>query len=406
MTPESSPFRPGQPVPVELFVGRFKEIERLRSMVIASTQGRLQIGFVSGERGIGKSSLTGFVRRLVEREGKVAGCHVFLGGVESLGQMFRAIMDSILKTSINRPWHEQVKNFFGSRVKNVGMFGVSLELNISDKEALEGERNFIPAIKNLLNQLEDSGYGKSLFLILDDINGLAASKHFANWLKSTVDEIATSEEGIPLCIIIVGLEERRLELITNQESLARVFELIDIAPWSTEETIEFYNESFKKGGVEIQKDATKMMADYTGGLPVIAHEIGDAVWRTAQGQEITWENVANGLWLAAEIIGRKFLEPQIFNVIRSERYQTILEKMPDIYPEGHLFLRFRRAQLMNILPEKEKKVLDNFLRRMIKLGMFQRDSSVKGGYQFPNRLYALFILIMSRRRKLKSEVSE
>ena len=48
---ESSPFRPGQPVPLEFFVGRIKEIERLHSMVKASIhQQRLTIGFTTGER--------------------------------------------------------------------------------------------------------------------------------------------------------------------------------------------------------------------------------------------------------------------------------------------------------------------------------------------------------------------
>ena len=82
MNPESSPFRPGQPAPVEFFVGRRAEIERVRAMVRASARGRVGIGFVSGERGIGKSSLARFVRHLVEQNDGAVGCHVFLGGVQ------------------------------------------------------------------------------------------------------------------------------------------------------------------------------------------------------------------------------------------------------------------------------------------------------------------------------------
>ena len=403
MTSESSPFRPGQPVPAELFVGRSNEIERLRDMVKTSVSGRLQVGFVSGERGIGKSSLAGFVRRLVEQDGEVVGCHVFLGGVEKLEQMFRKIMDGILKTSIDRPWHEQVKSFFGNRVKNVGMFGVTLELKMSEDEALQGVRYFIPAIKNLLKKFNDAGGRNTLFLILDDINGLAASKNFANWLKSTVDEIATSEEDIRLCIIIVGLDERRIELIGNQPSLGRVLTPIEIAPWDREETIEFYNEYFDKGGAEIPEDAINMMTDYTGGLPVLAHEIGDAVWKTSQTLKITLDNSAQGLFWAAQNIGVKLLEPQIFNEIRSERYRAILEKMSDIMSPANP--SFKRADLKNILPENEEKVLDHFLRRMTKLGMLEQDSTVRGRYKFPNRLYALFVLIISKsklRRRSRS----
>ena len=43
MNPETSPFRSGQPVPIESFIGRIREVERLRGMVKASTQRALPV---------------------------------------------------------------------------------------------------------------------------------------------------------------------------------------------------------------------------------------------------------------------------------------------------------------------------------------------------------------------------
>ena len=282
MTPESSPFRPGQPVPIEFFVGRSAEIERLRGMVNASTQGRFKIGFVSGERGIGKSSLTAFVRHLVEHDHDVAGCHVFLGGVQDLREMLRQTFDRLLKESMNRPWHQQLMDFFGDRVQKVGLFGVSLELKLQENDLALIERDFASLIRQLMEKLNK----KAIFLILDDINGLVGSEVFANWLKSFVDEIATSQQETRLCILVVGLEERRHEVAANQPSLARVFELIEIAPWSDDEVRRFYSDSFRAGGAEVSQEGLDSLARFTGGLPVLAHEIGDAVWRTARGPTI------------------------------------------------------------------------------------------------------------------------
>ena len=76
-------------MPAELFVGRRDAIERLRGLVRAADRGVLKTGFISGERGIGKSSLASFVRHLCEREGSVTGCHVYLGGVRDVQQMAR-----------------------------------------------------------------------------------------------------------------------------------------------------------------------------------------------------------------------------------------------------------------------------------------------------------------------------
>ncbi len=392
MKPELSPFKPGQTVPLEFFVGRIKEIERLQSMVKASTQGQFKIGFISGERGIGKSSLASFVRHLSDRNCNTAGCHVYLGGVGELNEMVRKTFDRILNESIDKSWNQQAMEFFGDRVRKVGLFGFSLELNIEDRDLPTLSRNFVPSMRNLLEKLK--GQKEALLLILDDINGLATSTDFANWLKSMVDEISTSEQEMPLCILVVGLEERRQELIEGQPSLARVFELIDISPWSDDETSEFYQNAFQSMNAKIGEPELSRLVQFTGGLPVLAHEIGDAVWRTAQSLEINAREVSQGIFIAAEIIGRKLLEPQIFRAIRSERYRSILRKMA-----GESQMYFRRAELVANLTEKEAKVVGSFLRRMKKLGAIETIDGVRGGYKFPTFLHALYFRLESEYAK-------
>ena len=388
--PESSPFRPGQPVPLEFFVGRVSEIERLHAMVKASAQGRFKIGFVSGERGIGKSSLASFVRFLSEQEPKVVACHVFLGGVRDLKEMLRRTFERLLKESIDKPWHEKVKGFFGDRVRKVGLFGVTLELNLDEGDLSSIANDFVPSIRRLLDSLRGQS---AVLLILDDINGLATSEGFANWLKSTVDEIAVSRIETPLCMLVVGLEERRQELVASQPSLARVFELTDISPWSVDEAKEFYRRAFESAQARISDENLDFLVQYTGGLPVLAHEIGDAVWRSARGPEIDQSAVLEGILSAAEVIGRKLLEPQVFSAIRGERYRSILKKMPS----DPSTMRVQRSELAARLSSSEQKVLDNFLRRMKKLGALEADPNVRGGYRFPNRLHALYFWIESRR---------
>ena len=393
MNPEASPFSPGQPVPVEFFVGRVGEVERLRSMVRAAVQGRFKIGFVSGERGIGKSSLVSFVRHLCEREEPVAGCHVFLGGVRDLDEMVRRSFDRLLKESIEKPWHAQIREFFGDHIKQVGLFSISLELDLKGRDLSAVTNDFVPSIRQLLAKLGVDR--KALLLILDDINGLASSQDFANWLKSMVDEIATSGRPLQLCLLVVGMEERRQELIAQQPSLARVFELIEINPWSSDETRQFYQRSFSAASANITGGDAETLVSFSGGLPVLAHEIGDAVWRAAQSSEIKPNEVWSGIFNAAEIIGTKLLEPQVFHAIRSERYRSILRKMADQPLEMH----FTRATLVERLTSDEKKVMDNFLHRMKQLGALVSDPEARGGYRFPNRLHALYFWMESQRAK-------
>ena len=392
MNPETSPFRPGRPAPIESFVGRSAEIERLRAMVRRSARGTLGVGFVTGERGIGKSSLAAFVRHLAEHRDSAVGCHVYLGGVNRVPELLRRTFHRLLNESVDKPWHRHLVNFLGNRVQSAGLFGITLDLSLSDRDLETLARDFVPSIKNLLADLPKPK--RTIFLVLDDINGLARSEEFANWLKSSVDEFATSAPEARVCILVVGLEEWRQELVRSQSSLARVFDVIDMAPWTDDEVAEFHRESFRRGGADVEERDVATMVQYTGGMPVLAHEIGDAVWRTARTPRIGSNEVAAGIVLAAEVIGRKLLEPGVFRALQSERYRSILRRIAD-RPR----MRFSRSEVLARLSGKDRKALDNFLRRMKDLGAIEVDSEVRGGYRFPNRLHALYFFMESQRRR-------
>jgi len=392
MPQEYSPFTPGQPVPVEFFVGRSSEVQEIARMVELASTGRFSIGFLTGERGIGKSSLASFVRYFGEREHNVLGVHVFLGGVHELPEMARRAFDRLLKESIDRPWHQKVRSFLGNHVRQVGLFGITVEFAASSQDLQQAVHDFAPSIKRLAETIEENR--KGVFLILDDINGLAQSEAFANWLKSLVDEIATSAQPCPFCLLLVGLEERRQTLVQHQPSLARVFRLVEITPWSDGETRQFFEKAFASIHVRMAPGALQTLTTYTGGFPAVAHEIGDAVLRVDTDGYIDARDALQGVVSAADVIGRKHLEPQVYRAIRSERYRAILRKVAR-EPFGP---QFRRAEIMRRLPPAEKRVLDNFLNRMKRLGVVVPDAERgRGAYRFINRLHYLYFWMEAQR---------
>jgi len=391
MEAELSPFTPGQPVPLEYFVGRISEIEALRTLVKSAAKGRLKIGFMTGDRGIGKSSLVSFVRHLVEKNDTVAATHVFLGGVKSVADLIEATYTSVLRDSTEKPWYKKLTGFFGKRVKQVGLFGISVALQLTEEEKNQLASNFVLSIRQLIDQLKDDR--QALLLIWDDINGLAGSADFANWLKSVNDEIGTSNKPINLCIIIVGTDDRKESLVQLQPSIARIFQPISLKSWNDTETEEFFVSAFTRGGIEsIEPRALKFMVRYAGGFPVLAQEIGDGVWRYVKddSSSVTVSDAQRGIRFAADQVGTKLLEPQVVQAINSERYKAILKKLPEISKTNS----FKRSEVMDGLNAEEKRVFDNFLRRMEQLTAIQKDDQKGSGYyKFANRLYHLYFLL-------------
>ncbi len=389
----SSPFSPGQPVPVEFFVGRWDEIAELKNKAARATAGRLQIVFLTGERGIGKTSLARVVKVLVQEEYGMIGAHTFLGGVNSLEELVRRVFDRILKDSFDKPWHQKLLDLLGTRVKQVGLLGmVNVEFQASQDDLGAIVRDFPGALHGLMQHMTEEQ--KGIILVLDDVNGLSQSEEFANWLKSLTDEIATSEQPLPLCLLVVGLEERRQELIASQPSLARVFDLVEIRTWSDDETRQFYEKAFSSVEVSIEEDALDVLLRMSGGFPVMAHEIGDAAFRIDDDGTIDITDARSAVFEAAEIVGRKHLQPQVFKVIRSKRYRSILRKLVQLrLPVGG---EFRRTEALQTLSEEEVKVFDNFIGRMKRIGVITSGAE-RGTYLFVNLLHQLYFWMEAER---------
>lgn len=387
----SSPFTPGLPAPVEIFQGRQEEIQRLLGKVRSCQTGRLQVAFLTGERGIGKTSLASFVRVLSEHKYDMIGLHAFLGGVNSLEELVYRVFDRLLKESLEKPWYQKLSDFFGDHIRQVGLFEISVEFRADPEDLHALVRDFAPSLRNLIRRVKDQK--KGILIILDDINGIARSPEFANWVKSLADEIATAQERVPLCLIFVGLDERRQELIHNQPSLARVFDPIDIRTLSDMETEQLFKEALAKVSVEIDDDALGLLVRFSGGLPVIAHELGDAAFNVDEDGKIDFRDASRALFEAATIIGRKHVEPQVFHAISSDHYRSILRKLAS----DQFKMSFHRKEVIEQLSQAEGKVLDNFLRRMVQLGVLARQE--KGLYRFSNTLHYLYFWMEAARAK-------
>jgi hypothetical protein len=380
-----SPFTPGQPVPVEFFVGRQPLVEALAAKARASVDGRVQIAFVSGERGIGKSSLMSFLRVLVERDSGMFSAQVFLGGVATLEEAMRRIMLQLIRDCADKSWFDQIKSLFGDRIKRVGLFGTSIDFEAKKGDLENLKLDFAGALRELIARFPAER--QSLLLVLDDINGLAEKPEFANWLKSFVDGVATSGKKLPLMLVLVGLEERRIALIDQQRSLDRILDTRTVGVWTKDETERFFVDTFAKVEIEVSAEALHLLQFYAGGLPVLAHEIGDATFRINLDRKIDKADALSGVVAAADIVGRKYLQPKVFEAIRSKNYRTILRKISHDF-DGQ---SFSRAKLMKKFTGAESKVLDNFLRKMMELGVIEREKEEgPGAYRFCSVLHQLY----------------
>ncbi|OHB73734.1 MAG: hypothetical protein A2Z25_00150 [Planctomycetes bacterium RBG_16_55_9] len=379
-------------MPVELFVGRYQQIQELIRYVRQTSSGKQENVFLAGDRGIGKSSLASFLRYYVSTQMNILGIHVFLGRVTTLEGMVHHIFEELLKETKTEPWFENITNFFGKHIKEVGLFGISVSFNPPENELKDLVRKFPEALGNVLGKIKEQK--KGLFIALDDINGLAEKSDFANWYKSFADEVATHHKDFPVFIMLIGLPEKRDVLSHLQPSLMRVFRVVGIEKLSDKEAEDFLCKAFAKAGLEVRPDAVKPMVRYSSGLPLLVHEIGDATFWADEDGIIDKLDALRGVMTAAGKIGEKYLDPKVYRAIRSQRYRSILRKLGRI----PISRTFKKMEVETKLTQSEKGVFHNFLRRFRELGVIEPDvERGRGAYRFVNEIYPLYIMMESQR---------
>jgi Cdc6-like AAA superfamily ATPase len=300
------------------------------------------------------------------------------------------IFDSILKDTYNQTIYSKISDFFKNHIQAVDLFGINIAFKPNKGELEELKMNFPQVLKNIITKI--NGERKGLFIILDDIDGLAKNIEFADWYKSFVDYVATHfNNQFSVTIMTIGLPEQKDSLGEQQPSLLRIFRPIHIDTLSEDEVRSFFKNTFEKVNIKIDEDAMKLLVEYSSGLPSLMQEIGDAIYWKDVDHRINKVDAMVGIATAADQVGQKYLDPKVFRTIRSDNYKKILNKI------GRQFSsHFKKKDIERHLTESEKKVFHNFLSKMTELGVIMQDKEQGlGSYKFENELYALYFYIVS-----------
>jgi hypothetical protein len=194
--------------------------------------------------------------------------------------------------------------------------------------------------------------------------------------------------------MLIGLPEKRDLLSELQPSLMRIFRPIEIDKLSNEEVKQFIIKAFESVDIKVNPEAEEIMVKYASGLPLLMHEIGDAVFWADTDGNIDEADAIVGVINAAEKVGEKYLDPKVYRAIRSDRYISILRKLG----KDHILQNFKKKDVESRLSTNEKKVFHNFLRRMRDLGVIETERE-RGSYRFVNEIYPVYIFLESSKPK-------
>ncbi len=391
-------FQPDTPVNPENFEGRKDIIEECMFGLNQAVNSYSKHFFVTGKRGMGKSSLASYIKECAKRKYKMVGVHVYNDGVHTTEDLITHIIEETLKEIASEKWSDKIYDKFKNHVESMDFLGCSIKFKPQDETLIKHvKNNFASFLVDLIKHFDDKN---GIFIVIDDINGLTDTPEFAFWYKSFADSLATNFRGeANIAIMLTGYEEKLEKLYYHNPSFTRIFKHLYLNPLSDVEVAEFYKNSFKKLNVEIDENALKEMVYFSSGFPTMMQEIGAGIfWNIDEEEKIDKEIALAGIIRAGEEIGFKYLKPALDSSIRSEKYLSIFNKLGydylDNYP-GEEYT-FRKKEFIEKLDENESKVFSDFLRKARELGIIEFTGAKKSGhYKFTNNLYSLYFAINS-----------
>lgn len=397
-----SPFQPGRPVSPEKFKGREDIINEIIKYFHSIVNGNPHHFFITGKRGIGKTSLANFISDYGKNNHAMVTVHILNDGVHTVDELIIQIMERIFNEIRSEKWSRPILDYFKDHIESVGIGGFNLKFKPSKEELKSIKDNFAFNLVDLVRNFKDKD---GLFIVIDDINGLSETPDFANWYKSFADTLSTSfDKEAPIGIMLTGYPEKYMKLYTQNPSISRIFDVHELEGLSDEEIISFYNDIFEDNNINYQQGSIELMTKYCSGMPTMMQEIGDATFWKDNDNFISSEDAAAGVIEAGNRIGLKYLQPVLDKKIRSPYYRSILQKIAEdlaASPEG----TFTKKEYEDVLDESEIKVFKDFISRAKELNIIGLSSSKKQGvYKFTNNLYPIYFYIQSLKDKSQTEL--
>ena len=381
-----SPFQPGKPVSPYYFKGRHSSIKKILRYYKNACHKDVQHFFLTGKKGIGKTSLTEFVKQYLEDNGNTLGIYVSNKGQNSLNDLVTSIFEAFLNKVEKGFFERNFEELFG-KIESVEFINTKIRFKPNE----ETSRNLVASFHYILNELINDEFKEydCIFLVIDDINGLTKQKEFVNWYKRFADTIEVDNSfDLPLYILFTGYPEIFDSLVLEELSFGRIFHYEEISNLENNDVMEFFIDTFDSVGMKCEENALELLVLFSQGSPLMMQQIGDSVFWQSDGEIITKETATIGVLNAANELGNKQIRPDL-NRIGSEHYLNILLKLGK-----NQIYSFKKSELESYLSDDEKFVLSNFLAKMIEIGILNStDVKNSNEYEFSNILYFTYFMI-------------
>ena len=404
--PKINPFAPTSPVNPGMFVGRIPELDRLESCLLQARAGRPVSFMITGERGIGKSSLLNYIKWVAEGYIPASGVTLNFLVVDTdidastsrqglLEKIRLGLEDKLDKTESARSFLKDTWSFL-QRVEAGG-----LKLKAADRDEAEELllEKFCYALADLAARVTSPDPGlfsatyDGILILIDEADNASHALGLGALLKLLTERL--QRRGCSRLLFgLAGLPHLRDVLHESHPSSLRVFEEVPLDTLSDREVSRVIDLCLADADKEnptpttIADDARGFLIFLSEGYPHFIQQFGFSAFAADTNNTIEVADIEAGGFGhggALERIGDRYYRNDYYNKIQSESYRRVLRIMAD---HGN---QWTTTDTIRAAFKGKESILTNAIKALLDRKIIVAKEGSSGVYRLHHRGFAWWI---------------
>lgn len=412
MEKKINPFKPNSPVPIGMFAGRRDELLLLEGGLNQTRHGEPANFLITGDRGIGKSSLLLFLSSVAKgdldglehKDFKFVVIDVPISEKMTLVTLLK-LLEKKLSRELNKS--EALKKFLADTwdfVQRIKIMDSGVERAVRDSE----EELFVDEFANSLASTvlritaEDQKEKKrdGLLIILDEADNSITDLRLGYFIKTTTE--ALQRLGCNRVMFVIGgLPETVEKLKASHESSVRIFHPMKVKELDFPDRRFVIDRAMHHANkinttqTEITEDAANQIASLSEGYPHFIQQFGYCAFDKCVSP-ITEDDVLDSAFDpggAIDALGSRYYESDFYDRIKSDEYRQVLtimaKKMNSWVKKSEIRSDFKGAETK----------LTNALQALTSRKIILKNPARDGEYRLQQKGFALWIRLFGSTKR-------
>jgi len=406
-----NPYKPNSPVSPGMFAGRIKEIESLEKGLYQTKNGQTVNFLITGERGIGKSSLLNLIKPTATGDivssdydkFNFVTVNVLISNKSTLSSLIKLI-EKKLTREIGKI--EKVRKFLGdtwSFVQRLKVMDSGIEASQSTEELDLIIDDFAYSLsetcKRITNPEKDEQAHDGIVFFIDEADSACPELHIGYFFKA-VTELLQQHGCSTVMFVVAGLPDVIEKLSISHESSIRIFCHLIVKELTPEDRRYVVERGITVGNeinseqTTITVEAKNSISTLSEGYPHFIQQFAYSAFEFNDDGEISAEDVANGAFReggALDEIGTRYYQSAYNEQIKSDDYREVLSIMAE-----NMNSWIKKKDIRDKFSGADHIVTDALIALTARKIILKNPSTV-GEYRLQQRGFALWIKLFGQR---------